>query len=219
MRTYKHQFEKVIEYGNLADYLLVRDLLVLIGKSTDTQTIFGNGYYTGGSQVSHLKSSGARNANGLFYGTTASETVKVFGIENFYGNLWKRIVGWIMVNGVQMIKLTRGTADGSAVDEYNMSGGGYISLGLTPSGPTGSYISAGSLVAPYGFFPTQTNGSSSTYYTDGMWFNNDITAAALVGGACDAGLLVGAFAAVLYDAPSSAGWSFGSSLSCKPPLQ
>ena len=124
-----------------------------------------------------------------------------------------------MVNGVQMIKLTRGTADGSTVDEYNMSGSGYISLGLTPSGPTGSYISAGSLVAPYGFFPTQMNGSSSTYYTDGMWFNNGITAAALVGGACASGLLVGAFAAVLTDAPSAAHWYVGSSLSCKPPLQ
>lgn len=205
--------------GTLADYLLVRDLLVLIGKSTDTQTIFGNGHYTGGSQAGHLKSSGARNANGLFYGTTASATVKVFGIENFYGNLWKRIVGWIMVNGVQMIKLTRGTADGSTVDEYNMSGSGYISLGLTPSGTSGGYISAGSLVAPYGFFITQMNGSSSTYYTDGMWFNNGITAAALVGGSCGAGLLVGAFVADLSLAPSSARWDIGSSLSCKPPLQ
>ena len=124
-----------------------------------------------------------------------------------------------MVNGVQMIKLTRGTADGSTVDEYNMSGSGYISLGLTPSGTSGGYISAGSLVAPYGFFPTQMNGSSSTYYTDGMWFNNGITAAARVGSVCRAGLLVGAFATNLNNVPSHAYWDIGSSLSCKPPLQ
>ena len=124
-----------------------------------------------------------------------------------------------MVNGVQMIKLTRGTADGSTVDEYNMSGSGYISLGLTPSGTSGGYISAGSLIAPYGFFPTQANGSSSTYYTDGMWFNNSITAAALVGGNCSFGLIVGAFATGLNLAPSFAYWDIGSSLSCKPPLQ
>ena len=118
-----------------------------------------------------------------------------------------------------MIKLTRGTADGSTVDEYNMSGSGYISLGLTPSGANGGYILAGSLVAPYGFFPTQVNGSSSTYYTDGMWFNNGITAAALVGGDHGNGLGVGAFATVLDSAPSRADWNIGSSLSCKPPLQ
>lgn len=205
--------------GVLADYLLVRDLLVLMGRSTDTQTVFGNGHYTGGSQASHLKSSGARNTAGMFFGTTASETVKVFGIENFYGNLWKRILGWIMVNGDQRIKLTRGTTDGSTIDEYNMSGSGYISIGLTPSGTSGGYISAGTLLTDYGFFPTQMNGSSSTYYTDGMWYNNTITAAARVGSVCNDGLLVGAFASSLSLAPSTAAWNIGSSLSCKPPLQ
>lgn len=205
--------------GVLADYLLVRDLLVLMGKSTDTQTVFGNGHHTGGSKASHLNSSGVRNAAGMFFGTTASETVKVFGIENFYGNLWKRILGWIMVNGSQMIKLTRGTDDGSTVSEYNMSGNGYITIGLTPSGTSGGYFSQGSLISPYGFFPQQANGSSSTYYTDGLWYNNTITAAPHVGGDCNDGLLVGAFASNLSGAPSYANWSVGSSLSCKPPLQ
>lgn len=207
--------------GVLADWLLLRDLCVLVGKSTDSQTVFGNGYYTGGSSSSpNLLQTGLGNALGLFHGyNTTRAVVKVFGIENPWGDVWNRIVGWIMVNGVQMIKLTRGTADGSTVDEYNMSGSGYISIGCTPSGTTGGYISAGSLIAPYGFFPTQANGSSSTYYTDGLWFNNTITAAALVGSACIYGLLVGAFATVLNDAPSDANWSIGSSLSCKPPLQ
>lgn len=203
----------------LADYLLVRDLLVLIGRSTDTQTVFGNGHYTGGSQASHLKASGIRNTAGMFFGETASNTVKVFGIENFYGNLWKRILGWMMVNGDQRIKLTRTTADGSTVDSYNESGAGYISIGLTPSGTSGGYISAGTLLTDYGFFLHQMNGSSSTYYCDGMWFNNGITAAALVGGHCGDGLLVGAFAAYLNVAPSVAVWRVGSALSCKPPLQ
>lgn len=205
--------------GVLADYLLVRDLLVLMGRSTDTQTVFGNGYYTGGSQASHLKASGIRNTAGMFFGETASNTVKVFGIENFYGNLWKRILGWMMVNGDQRIKLTRDTSDGSTVDSYNESGTGYISIGLTPSGTSGGYISAGTLLTDYGFFPHQMNGSSSTYYCDGMWYNNTITAAALVGGHCNDGLLVGAFAATLNFAPSYARWGIGSALSCKPPLQ
>ena len=40
--------------------------------------------------------------------------------------------------------------------------------------------------------------------------------AALVGGACYNGLLVGAFASSLSDVPSAANWLFGASLSCKP---
>lgn len=204
--------------GVLADYLLIRDLLVLIGCSTDTQTTFGNGHYTGGSSASSLYASGNRNTAGMFYGTTASQPVKVFGIENFYGNLWKRIAGWMMVDGDQRIKLTQDTTDGSTVDAYNTSGTGYISIGLTPSGTSSGYISSGTLLTDYGFFPTTMNGSSSTYYTDGMWYNNSGTMAALVGGACYDGLLVGAFASALSSAPSSAPWGIGSALSCKPPL-
>ena len=66
-----------------ADRILINLLLMLIGKSTNTQATFGNGHYTGGSQASHLLKSGTMNDKGLFYGTNGTGAgVKVFGMEN-----------------------------------------------------------------------------------------------------------------------------------------
>lgn len=55
--------------GTWADRCLINDLLTLISKSTDHQTAFGNGHYTGGSSASNLLATGTMNAKGLFYGT------------------------------------------------------------------------------------------------------------------------------------------------------
>ena len=63
--------------------------------------------------------------------------------------------------------------------------------------------------------PTNAGGSETTYYCDGLWFNNGQTDYALVGGACAYGFLVGR--AVVLNAPLSAAyWASGAALSCKP---
>lgn len=201
----------------LADRLLINELLLLMGKSTDTQTVFGNGHYTGGSSASSLLVSGTMNTKGLFWGTNGTGSgVKVFGMENWWGNQWRRIAGWINASGTQKIKLTYGTEDGSTVSGYNTTGSGYISLSATPSGTSGGYISAMTCASTYGVIPYKASGSSSTYECDGLYYNNSQTDYALVGGRSGNGLLVGAFCANLDDAVSISGWKFGASLSCKP---
>jgi hypothetical protein len=200
----------------LCDRIMVNHLLTLIGKSTNTQTVFGNGYYTGGSSASNLLQSGTMDAKGLFYGTNGTGVgVKVFGIENWWGNQWRRIGGWINSNGTQKVKLTYGTQDGSTTTGYNTDGTGYISLGLTPGGTSGGYISASTMNA-YGLFPQTASGSDSTYECDGLWFSNSQVDYACGGGCCGDDLRVGAFCSSLNVAVSHSGWSFGASLSCKP---
>lgn len=218
--TYSNANGSYWTMGTLADYLLVRDLLVLMGKSTDTQTVFGNGHYSGGSQASHNYSSGTRNTAGMFFGDNSNGAVKVFGIENFYGNIWKRLVGFISdATGHSLVKLTRGTYDGSTIDEYNENGSGYLSTNIAvPTGTSGGYISRMQVDTRLGGIPTVVSGSQTTFYLDGMLYNNRILTALLAGGASAGGFLVGAFAFAVNVAPSSADWSFGSSLSCKPPL-
>ena len=202
--------------GVLADYQMIMLLLILMGKTTNTQTKFGYGHYTGGSSASSLIATGTMNTRGLFWGSNGTGVgVKVFGIENFWGNLWKRIAGWVNANGTQKIKMTYGTQDGTSVTGYNTDGTGYISIGLTPSGTSGGYISSSTLNA-YGLFPQVASGSDTTYFCDGLWFNNSQNNYALVGGVCADGLLVGAFYSDLNNAVSSSGWCFGASLSCKP---
>lgn len=59
-----------------------------------------------------------------------------------------------------------------------------------------------------------TSGTSSTYYCDYYYTGNFCYA--LHGGACNSGLICGAFAAGLSSAFSAADWYVGAALSCKP---
>lgn len=203
---------------DLSSEMLIRILLILISKTTDSQKAFGNGHYSGGTQASHLHTTGAGNEKGQFWGSTGNEVVVLFYMQNWYGDRWDRIAGWINDNGTQKIKLTYGTQDGSTTTGYNETGAGYIAIGAAPSGTSGGYISK-CVGNEYGIFPQVASGSSSTFECDGFWYNNGQINYALVGGSCADGLLVGAFASGLNYAPSGSDWHFGASLSCKPPLQ
>ena len=202
-----------------SDRMLINLLLLLIGKSTNTQTVFGNGHYTGGSSASNLLVTGTLNDKGLFYGTNGTgKGVKVFGMENWWGNQWRRIAGWINSKGTQKIKMTYGQSDGSTVDGYNTDGSGYISIVCTPSGTSGGYISK-MTVTKNSLIPTIASGSATTYYTDGLWFDNSQVDYAFVGGCSASGVRLGALCSVLNYVVSNAGWDVGAAVSCKPLVQ
>lgn len=197
----------------LADRLLIQDLLVMMAKTTECQTAYGNGRCGTTSALGQ----GTMNAKGLFWGSNnQTDGVKVFGMENWWGNIWRRIAGWLNVNGTQKVKVTRGTKDGSTVSDYNNTGNGYLTVsGATPTGSSGGYISNCKNL-PYGRIPFQASGSSSTYEADGLWFNNSGTMYALVGGDWGNSLSVGPFCAYLNDAAAYANANLGAALSCKP---
>ena len=199
----------------LADRLLIQDLLVMMGKTTECQTAFGHGRCK--SNNTSAIGQGTMNTKGLFWGSTnQTDGVKVFGMENWWGNLWRRTAGWIVVNGIQKVKITRNTKDGSTVTDYNTTGNGYISIsGATPTGTSGGYIS-GMKTEKFGRIPYQASGSASTYEADGLWFNNSGTFYALVGGRWNNGLVVGPFCAYLDSAASASSSTYGAALSCKP---
>ena len=203
------------DMSTFADRMMVNDLLVLIGKSTHTQKVFGYGNAPGSQSV---QSSGKLDKYGMFYGTSASNGlgVKVFGIENYWGNQWNRLVGWVNVSGTQKIKLTKGTDDGSTASDYNFTGNGYLTIsGATPAGTSGGYISEMKMTA-YGRIPVNAAGGDGTFESDGFWFNNGQTDVAVVGGDSNGSAFCGAFASDLRNAASIAGWAIASSLSLKP---
>ena len=197
----------------LADRLLIQDLLVMMGKSTDGQTVYGKGRCDTNSAVN----TGTMNSRGMFWGSNnGTDGVKVFGMEHFWGNLWRRTAGWMNVNGTQKVKLTRGTKDGSTASDYNTDGNGYKTVsGATPSGTSGGYISS-MKTEGFGRIPVTASGSSSTFEADSLWYNNSGTMYAVVGGVWDCGLRCGPFYANLSAAPSDSYSSVGAALSCKP---
>ena len=197
------------------DRMLINLLLLLIGKSTDTQTVFGTGTVSTSNTV--VKNTGTMNTKGLFWGNQDNVSgVKVFGIEHWYGNISRRIGGWINDKGTQKIKMTYGRSDGSTVDGYNTDGNGYIIIGnSTPSGTSGGHISK-MLITDNGLIPTATSGSATTYYCDELWFNNSQVDYAFVGGDSVSTSHAGAFFSALDSASSLVGWYICAAISCKP---
>lgn len=195
------------------DFLLTAMLCILISKSTNSQAKFGYGRCSSSNQSAIGQ--GTMNGKGMFFGKSDQTSgVKVFGMENPWGNLWRRIAGLINANGTVKLKLTYGKQDGSTVEGYNTTGSGYISHG-TMTGTSGGYTSHMN-ITNRGITPETISGSDSTYYCDGAWFNNGQVDYAIVGGPWNHGLLVGCLCVSLYSAVSIAGTPIGAALSCKP---
>lgn len=209
-----------------SDILLINMLLVLMGKSVDVQSVFGEGVYTGGSEaVNDTFRTGQHNAKGLFYGTNSGQCasnsfgniVKVFGMENWWGFQWRRYQGHLLVDGKHLVKNTYGTEDGSTANGYNLTGSGFKQKNATTSsGTSGNYIK-NEWFDEDGMYPCGAlEGSSSTYYCDGYWYNNSGVRVPIRGGDSGAGARVGSFCVLLHATSSGADWNFGAALSCKP---
>lgn len=166
----------------LADHLLIQDLLTLMAKNTSSQEKYGNGRCSAGSTT--VINTGTMDTKGMFWGDDdITSGVKVFGMENRWGNLWHRTAGWINARGTQKVKITRGTHDGSVATDYNLDGADYITLAsATPSGTNGGYISSMKNDLPFGRIPITASGSTTTYECDAFYFNNAITGYAVLGG-------------------------------------
>ena len=199
-----------------ADRILINFLLILIGKSIDTQSVFGRGLDSGSQDALTAYRTGALNASGMFFGyNDGSHGVKVFGMENWWGAQWRRLAGSILRSGDHRIKLTYGTQDGSEAEGYNTDGTGYISMGITPAGTSGGYISEMNF-NEFGMFGKTVSGSATTHYCDGQWFNNDVTCFELVGGNSNTGLQCGALYSDLARNPGNVYWAYGAAVSYKP---
>lgn len=177
----------------LAEHQLITMLCLLIGKSTDSQAIFGNGNMYGRfnkatASVIHAAipgypetgldcdeegviPTGTMDTCGLFWGSSANNLgVKVFGIENPWGNVENRIVGLVGDREVLMAKLTRGTYDGSTASDYNFTGDNYIEIGSMTGGSQGYAVEL--FTTPYGLFPSSNRGGSYTrYYCDMLYIS------------------------------------------------
>ena len=204
------------------EVMLINMLLLLIGKSTDTQTVFGQGLTSGGTEtINDGFTTGVHATKGMFYGTnsgaaaTYTNAVKLFGIENWYGFQWRRYAGDILDNSVLKVKLCWGTEDGSTVNDFNLDGDGYVTIpDCTPSGTNGGYISEMKCTS-LGMFSKVSSGSSSTYYCDGQWYNNSGVKYALRGGDSDFGLRCGALYVYRVDGSGAALWHIGAAISYK----
>ena len=231
------------------DIQLINNLLVLIGKSLNTQDVFGNGnmngngatgylnngvLYTGSHEyVSSTPQYGVLNEAGLFWGSASNkQAVKTFGMENWWGNQYRRYAGHISKSSSitsdydHFIKNTFGTEDGSGTIGYNSNGANYIDTQcVIPT--SNSYIKKSKFIntVDYNgvtykigtFLASDGGGSASTYYSDYFYQNrSEIYKYCVRGGNSGDNYYCGIFYIVFLYSNSIYGWGTGAAISYKP---
>jgi hypothetical protein len=187
---------------------LIRTLCVLMGCSTDTQTVFGYGNCRSASSASGLLATGTLKDKGQFFGYNNNNQMKVFHIEEFWGNQWDRTAGLINDRGKIYVKMTP-EDNGYRVTDVT----GYTDTGLTAPAGSGSYLN-GMHCDEHGMIPSLATGSGTTYYCDGYWTNNGQLNYLIAGASVDvASALGGAFTFNVDTVPAYAYWNVGCGLS------
>lgn len=196
------------------DYQYIGLLCCLLAKNNNTQAKFGAGRSASGN--SSAIGQGTMNGTGLFYGkSNGTEGVKIFGMENFYGNLWRSIRGLISSSGAIKVKMTHGTADGSTASDYNFDGTGYITACNYGGNNSHGYINHMYVTDKF-MVPNGISGSETTYYTDYTWLYTSGTYYPLVGGNWNNPGGDGVFCYGLSNPASYTYASIGATISCKP---
>ena len=199
----------------------------MMGKNTDCSLVYGNGAEAGTGYRS--EKSGYMDTKGLF-GISKGKSgdkkdgVKVFGMEHYWGNDWRHIAGWVIYNGKQYIKITKGAHDGMGSESdnvsarYNRFDSGYNNKKLTVSttfATTSGYMGS-TVTTPYGRLPINADGSISTYECDVIGWSNSDLKVGMIGGSCNsAANAAGPFAVQAYN-PSTSTSCQATTLSCKP---
>lgn len=192
---------------------LVSDLLTLISRSSNSQAAFGQGdistYVNDASQNYGKLNTGQHKVDGewvmygggRFWGASDDKHhVKVFHIEDFWGNRWDRCLGLNLVNIEYVYKMVR---------PYSLdTDSTYTHSGLTA--PTSGYQKT-QYAGRFGTLPKAVGGSQTTYVCDYFWSISG-TRLAFFGGSCFTGANCGSRCLDLYAASSHRYWDVGGSL-------
>ncbi len=225
-----------------SDIQLINNLLVLMGKSLDSQFVFGNGNMNGNGKTGYSNNgvlyTGAYEYNsdgtpryldsnnknvlatsGLFWGSTSvQQAVKVFGMENWWGNQYRRYAGHISKSSSNtstynhFIKNTFGQEDGTTAIGYNTDGTNYIDTLIET--PVNGYIKSCKF-SNNNLLQSATGGSSSQYYCD-YFYRDTGTRYAIRGGRSGTGAFCGCWVVHLGVDAGHAYWNSGAALSLKP---
>lgn len=195
---------------------LIADMCTLISKTEQSQRAFGQGQTTGhinDANVNYgLHVTGSLYNKGAFWGAGAgitTEQMKVFHIEDFWGNRWDRILGLMQTHGVYKAKMT---PEGVG---YNLTGNGYAVLPVL-SPPSG--WQKNTYMSEFGRVPISNDGQDEKWVSDHYWVNlaGDIQYIGLSGGTCDDGSRCGARSLDLNNDAAFAWWTIGGSLTLIP---
>jgi hypothetical protein len=145
--------------------LLFRQCMYILKyKNLNSQQAVGMGYVWAPDGQLIPVQTGATNASGMDWGdkTALTSRVKLFGMEDFWGNVYEFIDG-LYINTTWNIL--------TATDGFNDSGTGYTDCGKGASdNQTSGFMQSAQGTAQTGFIPKTFAGSETTYYCDSATF-------------------------------------------------
>lgn len=162
------------------DKAIIDFLLILISKSIDCQASFGNGNVSGYSSSVSGKNAvraGSMVSNGMFmgYNATSGKGVKVFGIENYWGNTSKcvRCFAYDKKNVyIKMMEneLTKDTYTGAGEIDYDYK---FNIDDIARLQYARQMMIKKMHVGVFGFFPEEViYASNNLYFKDAVYLNN-----------------------------------------------
>lgn len=187
---------------------LISFLTIMVTKTLDVQSKIGKGVsqleWTGNNNA--IKT-GTMNTNGLFYGeSTGKQGIKVFGIENFWGNLNEFVEGLIRNESTLYYK---------KAGPYNDTGSGYNLAGELPLSK-GGWIKSKDIIDGIISVPSEYDASSNTYFSDYCYMPDldDLICIGTAGGSFFNNLSCGVSCIDLRSEPGTVNQSIGSRLVC-----
>jgi hypothetical protein len=200
------------------------DLLIMFGKSTNSQAVYGNGNMSG-YDTSLAPTNGVKQnavvGGGQFYGTSDGKSLNKILHSIVLGTWqqWMRDPYTLLVNG--RYKVSKNYA-------YDLTGATYHDTGISlpkvlkedGSQNTGIFYPHKYQTVPgFGAVPVHPcKGSTSTGGCDGLWQNVEITAVALRFGLCTHGTIDGLRSLTVGGTASFAHWGFGAAILLLPPV-
>ena len=199
-----HAHRKGVGYEIMGFYqwTYIQALYVLKYGNLNSQQALGQGFTRGGS----TQISGVTNTKGMCYGNpnSGSDRVKLFGLEDAWGNVAQFICGLYSDYSRNLLTTTDnfGVNTSESAWEYNV----YSDV----SSNNGGYITKVQGTQNGGFVAKQFSGSSTTYFSDdGSLYAGYFPR---VGGYWTAGDYAGVFCCYVYSSASGAYSSVGSRL-------
>jgi hypothetical protein len=134
---------------------LIQCLYLIKYKNLDSQITIGRGYV---DENTTAIATGGTDKKGMDFGeTTGKLQMKLFGLEDFWGNVWEWIDG-LFCDSSRNIK--------TAFQGFNDTGNGYTSRGQGATSDIGGYMSKPQGTSEAGFIAKEASGSSTTYFAD-----------------------------------------------------
>ncbi len=202
----------------------ITDLLIMFGKSTNSQAVYGNGNMSG-YDTSLAPTNGVKQnavvGGGQFYGTSDGKSLNKILHSIVLGSYqqWMRDPYTLLVNG--RYKVSKNYA-------YDLTGANYQDTGISlpkilkedgTQNTGGFYPHKYQTVPKFGAVPVHPcKGSTSTGGCDGLWQNVEIVAVARRFGACGNGTNDGLRALFVNGTATDAYWDIGAAVLLLPPV-